>query len=368
MLMHVFPSFGIGGVPLRMVRILNHFQERYSHLIIALDGNFDASARLAEGVDTELCAGHLPKQGLWRSLLSNVRSLHGRNPDLLLTYNWGAIEWAMANRLFPAAPHLHFEAGFGREEADVQLRRRVWCRRWALARSARVVVPSRRLENLAKTVWRLPDATVTYLPNGVDVERFASVPKDAVPGFTRRPNELVIGTVAPLRPEKNIGRLLRVFAKVDHAMPIRLIVAGDGPERGRLEKMAAELDIAEQVMFIGRASPEAVLGAFDIFVLSSDTEQMPNALLEAMAAGCAVVAVNVGDIDAMVSEENRKFIVPRDDEAAFVSAIEVMLRADDIRPCLGRHNRERAVAEYSDWRMFLNYDSIFQKSVSKNTS
>ena len=101
-------------------------------------------------------------------------------------------------------------------------------------------------------------------------------------GFARRPDELVIGTVAPLRPEKNIGRLLRTFATLDTSITARLVVAGDGIERRRLEGLAEELGITDRVVFTGQITPETVLATFDIFALSSDTEQMPNALLEAL--------------------------------------------------------------------------------------
>ena len=69
--------------------------------------------------------------------------------------------------------HVHLEAGFGRGEADLQIPRRVLFRRWALARCALIVVPSRRLEDLACRVWRLPAARVAYVPNGVDTARFS---------------------------------------------------------------------------------------------------------------------------------------------------------------------------------------------------
>ena len=111
-------------------------------------------------------------------------------------------------------PPLHFEAGFGKEEADGQLRRRVLFRRWALGALRRSWCPRTVLEDLARRVWKLPAEQVTYIPNGVDIERFADPARDRVPGFTRRPGELVVGTVAPLRREKNIGRLLRVFARL----------------------------------------------------------------------------------------------------------------------------------------------------------
>jgi glycosyltransferase involved in cell wall biosynthesis len=223
-----------------MVRIINHFGKRFRHTVIALDNNFEAAGGFA-----------------------------------------GAIEWAMASRLWPVSRHIHIEAGFSQRDADSQIPRRVLFRRWALARCAMVVVPSRLLEDLTRRVWRLPLERVMYVPNGVDVGRFSSPARDVTPAFARRPDELVIGTIASLRPEKNVGRLLRVFATLDTSITARLVVAGDGMERPGLERMAGELGIAERVIFTGQVAPEAILGAFDIFALSSDTEQMPNALLEA---------------------------------------------------------------------------------------
>jgi glycosyltransferase involved in cell wall biosynthesis len=356
--LHVIPSFGIGGVPLRMVRVINHFGARLRHSIIALDGDFAAAESLAPNLDLALLSIGAKRRGLLRVLVDNSRALHRLRPDLLVTYNWGAVEWAMANRLLPVARQLHLEAGFGKEEADRQIRRRVLFRRWALAR-ATVVVPSRQLEALAHAVWKLPAERVLFVPNGVDVDRFADPVRDAIPGFVRGKGEVVVGTVAPLRPEKNVGRLLRAFADLAVSEPVRLVVAGDGVERAALARSAAALGIDERVVFTGQVAPEAVLGTFDIFALSSDTEQMPNALLEAMAAGRAVATVDVGDVKRILSPENREFAVPRDDIAALSAAIARLIRDPAKRAELGRRNRERVARAFSQEQMFSAYARIF---------
>ena len=357
--LHVFPSFGVGGVPLRMVRVINHFGKRFRHTVIALDNNFEAAGGFACDLDVALSPVQALNWGMLHTLLDSALALRRLRPDLLITYNWGAIEWAMANRLSAGSRHIHVEAGFSQREADSQIPRRVLFRRWALARCALVVVPSRVLEDLARRVWRLPLERVRYVPNGVDVARFSSPARDVPPGFACRPDELVIGTVAPLRPEKNVGRLLRVFATLDTSITARLVVAGDGIERRGLERLAADLGIADRVVFTGQVAPEAVLGTFDIFALSSDTEQMPNALLEAMAASRAVAAVNVGDVKSIVCEDNREFVVPRDDGPAFAAAIAKLLRDLEKRRALGLKNRERVVAAFSQERMFAAYSEIF---------
>jgi L-malate glycosyltransferase len=342
-----------------MVRIINHLGKRLRHTVIALDNNFEAAAGFSDDLELVLSTVDQQRGGTLRMILNGSLTLRRLRPDFLVTYNWGAIEWAMANRLLPVSRHIHIEAGFSQSEADAQLPRRVHFRRWALARCARVVVPSRQLQKLACQVWRLPQERVTYVPNGVDVARFSSPARDAVSGFNRRIGELVIGTVAPLRPEKNVGRLLRVFASLDSSVNARLMIAGDGVEREALERLTIGLGIAERVVFTGRVFPEAVLGTFDIFALSSDTEQMPNALLEAMAASRPVAAVDVGDVKSIVCEDNREFIVARDDGSSFAAAVTRLLRDPDKRTALGAKNRERVVSSYSQESMFAKYSEIF---------
>jgi len=358
-ILHVFPSFGVGGVPLRTVRLMNHFVTSFRHSVIALDQNFAAAEGFVPNLDVALVTRPKARHGLARALVDNAVALRQLKPDLLITYNWGAIEWAMADRLLPVSRQMHFEDGFGKEEADRQLPRRVLFRRWALARCDRVVVPSRKLEDVARSVWKLPAAQIAFIPNGVDLVRFADPPRDAIPGFERGIGGLVVGTVAPLRPEKNIGRLLRVFATLDPSLPARLVIAGDGSERVALTQLAGELGIAERVFFTGHVAPEAVLGTFDVFVLSSDTEQMPIAVLEAMAAGRAVAAVDVGDVRTILSEENQEFIVPRDDGAAFGAAIARLLCDPVLRTRLGDRNRTRAASAFSQQRMFDDYATLF---------
>src|SRR5580704_17124979 len=129
--LHVFPSFGIGGVPLRMVRIINHLCKRFRHTVIALDNNFDAAQGVADDLDFAVLPVPGVKRGILHNLVGSAVALRRLRPDLLLTFNWGAIEWAAASRFSPVSRHLHLEAGFSMGEADSQILRRVLFRRWA---------------------------------------------------------------------------------------------------------------------------------------------------------------------------------------------------------------------------------------------
>lgn len=359
---HVFPSFGWGGVPIRIANIINHFGLRYRHTILALDGNGDCRSRLrldlpVEVVSEQTVSGSFPIR------LRRCRAVLRRlQPDLLLTYNWGAIEWAMANRIAPLSRHVHLESGFDVEEADRQLRRRVWFRRAALARSEKIVVPSQTLVDLATRVWKLGSAKVAYIPNGVDYEKFAKPPvPGAIPGFKKEPGEIIVGTVAPLRPVKNISRLVRAFADLAGDANVRLLVLGDGVEKQNLVALANELGISDRVVFAGHVEKvEQAIGWFDIFAVSSDTEQMPNTVVQAMAAARPVVGTDVGDVKLMVAPENRPFIASRGDDAAFCAHLAGLIANPDVRRELGERNQARVREKYSQEKMFRAYEAVFE--------
>jgi glycosyltransferase involved in cell wall biosynthesis len=361
-ILHVFPSFGIGGVPLRMARIMNHLGARYRHTIISLDQARNATEALSPATDARALTYPLDKSRPLANALKLHATLRQWRPDLLVTYNWGAIEWAMVNCLFPVCQHLHHEAGFGLEEAARQKTRRIFLRRLALMRCLRVIVPSLTLQRIALTTWRIPEKRVLYIPNGIDVSKYAAPDlSEPIAEFAKRPGELIVGTVAPLRPEKNIGRLIRAFAAVQECYPTaRLVIVGDGSERAKLEALAERLCAPDRVSFLGGCgSPERLLREFDVFAMSSETEQMPNAVLEAMASGLPVVATDVGDLRQMVAPENTRFIVPRDDQGAFAGAIADLLSSRERRSQLGDLNKQRAAARFTQEQMIAAYDNAF---------
>jgi glycosyltransferase involved in cell wall biosynthesis len=256
--------------------------------------------------------------------------------------------------------HIHFESGFGSEEADHQLRRRALFRRLALSRSEYLVMPSLTLVDIATNIWRIPVDKQRHIPNGVDCEVYASPPENkALPGFVREPGELVVGTVAPLRSEKNVGRLISAFAEIKDRFPVRLVVAGDGAERRQLEKLTAELGAEEQVHFAGSVDKvESILGYFDVFALSSDTEQMPNSILQAMAAGLPIVATDVGDVAHILAPDNRQYVVEKS-TSKFAAALGELLLDIQLRNKLGHSNQAHVRAHYDLAKMVDAYETIF---------
>ncbi len=352
LIVHVFPGFGVGGAQARFAALANHFGTAFRHIVVSLDGNLGCRERLRPDLDVTFPTVAAPKRATFANAWHFRRLLRAWRPALLVTNNWGAIEWAMAN-LVPIVRHVHVEDGFGPEERDRQLPRRALIRRLVLARSI-VVLPSRNLQRIATTIWRLPAARVRYIPNGIDPERFAAARALARPVNTPP----VVGTVAALRAEKNLPRLLRAFASL--AQPARLVIVGDGPERAALQQLAQSFGLQAQVRFAGHIDdPAAMYAGFDVFALSSDTEQMPLSVIEAMAAGLPVAATDVGDVRAMLANENAPF-VGKLCELDLACALAALLDDPALRARIGAANQAKARAEFDQAAMFRAYGALWR--------
>ena len=364
-ILHAHSTFSLGGKEARAVRLMNAFGPSAEHVVLsAMRGQLSARERIDRQVsvrypdDAPMLAG---RPGPAR-LLALARYMRGF--DLVLSYNWGALDLVMARRLLGGPPLVHHEDGFNEDEAGGLKARRNLYRRVALAAAYRLVVPSAQLLRIARTAWAQPERRIALIPNGVDLARFSATPdKDAIPGLHRREGEVVIGTLAGLRAVKNLPRLVRAFAAMRVANA-RLVIVGEGPESERIADSARRLGVADRLLMPGfLPDPARIARAFDIFALSSDSEQMPISLIEAMAAGLPVAATAVGDVMTMVSQDNRPLIVAPDDEAALAAALDTLCDRSDLRRTIGRANREKAQADFDEREMIARYARLYGEAI-----
>lgn len=367
--LHAHSTFSLGGKEARAVRLMNAFGAAARHSIVsAMPDQMAARDAIDRGVAVDF-PGDAPSLTGRPGLARLFRlSRYMRGFDLILTYNWGAFDVVMARYLFARSadfpPLVHHEDGFNEDEAAQLKTSRNLYRRLGLSAAFKLVVPSDRLEAIARSAWAQPADRVVRIGNGIPVARFHDPPvRDALPGFARRDGELVIGTLAGLRAVKNLPRLVRAFAGMTEKNA-RLIIVGEGPESEAIMAAARVAGVADRVLLPGfLADPARYIGQFDIFALSSDSEQFPISLVEAMAAARPVVATAVGDIPAMVSPDNRPLIVAPDDEAAFTAALDSLAERADLRRALGRANREKAAAEFDERRMIDRYARLYGEAI-----
>jgi glycosyltransferase involved in cell wall biosynthesis len=201
--------------------------------------------------------------------------------------------------------------------------------------SSGLIANSQGLADVARRTW--PDAPISVIPNGIDVESFSSRPRSR-PGSPVR-----VLYVGRLSPEKGVKHLVEAMPRAGAAVVLRLV--GDGPDRPMLQAVASKLGIADRVEFTGwaprTALPEHYAWA-DLFAMPSLGEGMPNAILEAQAAGLAVVTTDACGNRDLVKTGHNGLLVPPADAAALGSAIALLAGDPRLLRDMGGRGREDA--------------------------
>ena len=370
-ILHLHSSFNPGGQETRTVRLMNHFGDQAEHSVLsAVEGAFGAADLIDRRIkvsfpkDAAPSLAGMPGMGRYRQLAKYMK-----NFDLVLSYNWGSMDGVMARTLLGQnmglPPLIHHEDGFNHDEIDRLKKRRNWFRTIALQRAHTLVVPSKTLQKIAQSAWHQPAEKISRFPNGIDTRHFnRKAQRGAFPGFQKRDGDVIVGTIAGLRTVKNLPRLVRAVAAA--GPNVRLAIAGEGPERRAIIAEAARLGIADRLMLPGfLRDPARYIGLFDIFALSSDSEQYPISLVEAMAAGIPAVSTDVGDVRNIVAKENRPFIVAREDEAGLTNAIAALAKDVKLRRDVGDANRAIAFSQYDEETMFARYRQLYGSAMKR---
>ena len=369
-ILHLHSGFNLGGKEARAVRLMNLWGDRARHSIISADPQaLGAAKEIAPGVKCDFPHDVLPPlHGLpgLRRYRDWARAM--QRFELILSYNWGSMDGVMAHRLFSPfmrlPPLIHHEDGFNADEADRLKPKRNHFRRLALPRAHALVVPSERLRTIARSVWRQPERRIRLIANGIDVNAYAIPSRaDAIKGLVRSTGKLLVGTLAGLRPVKNLPRLVRALAPLKDR--VQLVIVGEGEEREAILAQARQSGMDDIHLPGFLPNPSHYVGLFDIFALSSDSEQFPISLVEAMAAGVPVVSTDVGDVRAMVAADNRDFIIPATDEAAITAAFERLAGDAALRARLGAANRSRAQADYREADMVRHYALLYEQAMGR---
>lgn len=365
-LLHIFPTFEVGGAQRRTTTLMAALGDRYRHQVVALNG--DTSARRLLPPDFPLAAVDRPAAAHFVSNVLGFRHLVRRQrPDLVLTYNWGSIEAVAGARLARVCPLIHTEDGFGPDEAARLKTRRVAMRRLLLPHVDAMVVPSQTLFSIATERYGLEPGQVVLIVNGVDVDRFAQRTPDPRlrASFDIAPDAFVVGAVGRLSAEKNLSLLIERFAHASIREAILLLV-GNGPEHAMLEAVAERFGVRGSVRFAGEQSdPVPFYSMMDLFAMSSVTEQMPLGLLEAMASGLPAVCTDVGDSRFILGKTAAEQCFPLPNAAPYIEALRRFGASSELRRRIGSINQTRARQEYSLQTMIQRWDGLYSDVIAR---
>lgn len=222
----------------------------------------------------------------------------------------------------------------------LEYKRRIFMTKLAAYLSNAVVAVSEDLRESLLRELRIKPSKVITLYNGIDCDKFTLKASGALKASLNiDPDELVVGNVANLRPVKGQVYLLSAAALVIKKFgKIKFVFAGEGESRAELESEAGRLGISSKVIFLGQRHDIAeILSMIDIFVISSLSEEISLAILEAMAAGKAVIATDVGGNPEIISNEINGLLVAPKDETALSEAILRLLSDRELAGRLGKN-------------------------------
>ncbi len=249
--------------------------------------------------------------------------------------------------------------------------------RRAFRAAAAVVANSRLVAEYTRDMFDVPESSMHVIHNGVDLESF-SPSKEGTEGAdlpsrnaARRElgavdQDILIGTLGRLARQKNLELFLEMAAGLNAAAPagrrLRFVVAGDGPALPGLRAAAQERGLSESVMFAGaRHDVARVLTAFDIFVLTSDFEGLPNAVMEAMGAARPVVATRAGGTEEVVQDGVTGYLVAPGDAAGLVERVACLAGDPGLRRRMGKEGRARIAAEFSVQKMVGRTTALYDE-------
>jgi glycosyltransferase involved in cell wall biosynthesis len=279
-------------------------------------------------------------------------------PDVVHTHHFYELFYAWPGALLCGAQLVHTEHEFhSLSETKICRRLRVlsfFCRR--------VTAVNEETAIYLREVVKIPAHKVVMVANGIDLDCFSDV-EDKRDDLQLPADYPVIGIVARLESVKNHTMLIRAFRRVVDDIPdTRLLVVGDGSLRPDLIKLAGQLKLTEQIIFLGerRDIPE-LLATLDLFVLSSDREGLPVALLEAMATGLPIVATAAGGIPSVIDDGENGLLITPGDEEGLAAGIKKVLMDFQFGRQLGENAKSFVTEHFSLARVLKQYMRLYSK-------
>lgn len=364
---HIVPMLSPGGaerVAVHIVRGLN--RQRYEPAFISLTGRLgcDLDYLLDDAGIEVRYLGKRPGFD-YRMYYRLPPVLNELKPDIVHTH-LHVFRYALPFLLLrEKASVLHTVHNLAEREIEPRLR---WLQRYALKHG---VVPVAVAEEVADSLGRLYGIQrCRVIPNGIPADRYAQpqIPRKewrAREGFGE--NDVLFVCVARFSPQKNHALLLNAFARGPASHPnTHLVLVGEGAMQRSLEVQAKNLGIDRQTHFLGlRADIPDVLGAMDVFVLSSDYEGNPLSVMEAIAAGLPIVSTAAGGVPDLFENGREGLIVPPGDVEGLSSAMKFLLGDREIRQFMGMAAARRARKKFDVSTMVRAYEELYESLVDQ---
>ena len=345
---------GATSVAVTLVKAALHSPAQEAVLVLRRKRQTDPArveALRAQGLAVEVVPG-------WShaaTVIALARLCRRLRPDVLVAHGFSEHLWGRYAGLLAGVPALVHVEHNSRERYG---RWRLAQARWLAARTARIVGCSEGVRQVLLSLGFPPDKVVA-IPNGIPLEPFADAPSHP---FGQRTPGIVMA--ARFSRQKDHDTLLRALALLrDRGLTPPLLLAGGGGQRHRraCEARVTELGLQGQVRFLGfHPDMPGLLMQHTVCALSSHHEGMPLALVEGMAAGCAVIGSDVPGIRELIVDGRNGRLVPEGDAAAWADALHALLTDSATAARLADAGRQEALQHHSLRRMTDDYEAMLR--------
>ena len=342
----------LGGAERATVSLLHGLKLRGHEVLLLCNDAIVMSKSRDAGVPSELCVvgGDIALPHALRL----ARVLRHKRPDAFIVGTYKKIFLAALGARLARVPRIVARIGL---ESDTPRSAKY---RFALRRLVDgVVVNAKRMAGPFTALDGFDQSKIRVIWNGVDTRHTPADPMKIRQELAIPAHQFLIGTVARLALQKRIDRLLEVTSLLPEVM---CIIAGDGTRKDELTKAAESLGVSERVRFLGnREDVGDVMSALDIFVVTSESEGLSNAMLEAMSYGVPVVSTDVsGALDALSTDEEGSSagIVTSFEPKAIADAITSLKRDPKLRGNMSRIARRRAIKQFSTEQMLSSWEEF----------
>ena len=365
----VYPLDAIesAGMEGNAIRLANSFikEEKYDISFLSLTGRVGRGERRLDPRVKIFRLSHKKRFFVsFHKLKESYFFFRKLKPHIVHTRNWQGLDAFIAAYLAKVPILIHGEHGFDLADILTTNRKKKVFRQFVYYKADHLITVSQNLKKKIIKEYDISPDKISYIPNGVDLEKFNcsnSPPKDIL--VFRQKFDFILGIVARLDPIKNHIFLFDTFKKFSSQIEQKscLLVVGDGFLEKELQNYVFKNSLENSIYFLGnRKDIPRVLRIFDVFILPSIMEGMPNTVLEAMASCVPVIASNVGGIPEIIDHGRTGFLFSPERKEELLSQL-IKLCGDSLSlQKISVQARQEVEKKFSFFLMFKRYKEIYE--------
>jgi glycosyltransferase involved in cell wall biosynthesis len=365
-ILHIMSRLPVGGVENQLLMILEKYDKKKLHPIVCSLSDKGEIGKEIEDYGIEVIPLNKLKHRFDWSIVKDIYKLiKTRNVKIVRTHQYHANLYGRLSAWLAKVPCI-VASVHNVYTIDRKFHRRLINN--LLARCTDTVVAvSETVKKDVLTYDGLSEDKLRVIYNGIDTDRFFNLNGSLIRSKLGISSEApVVGTVGRLTLQKGQKYLIDAVSALREKIPqILLLIVGDGPMRGELENHIRALGADKNTILLGtRRDIPQLLSAMDIFVLPSVWEGLGTALIEAMAAGKAIIATDIPPFREIINTEKIGILVPARNSSAIASSIELLLGNKSFAGTLGNNAQERAYSDFNITTTVDKYTNLYEDILS----